>query len=71
MTLRENGQERTSWIMATRSDSISHKPGKHSSAVLGRSAATGRYVMMPASKAGSVSVEKAKAAVKNVNSSKK
>jgi len=52
--------------MATRSDTASNKAGKHESTVLGRSAATGRFVMTPASKRGSISIQEAKAAAKSV-----
>jgi hypothetical protein len=38
--------------MATRIEPASSKPAKHGSSVLGRSAATGRYVLVPASKSG-------------------
>ena len=57
--------------MATRSDTVSNKVGKHGSAVLGRSAATGRFVMTPASKRGSISIKEAKAAAKSVTGNKK
>lgn len=57
--------------MATRSDTLSSKPSKQGNAVLGRSAATGRLVMTPASKRGSISVKEATAAAKSVSGSKK
>jgi hypothetical protein len=57
--------------MASRSDLASSKQGKHGTSVLGRSAATGRFVMAPASKRGSISVDKAKAAAKSVAGDKK
>jgi hypothetical protein len=49
----------------------SSKSGKQGSAVLGRSAATGRFVMTPASKRGSISIEKAKEAAKSVTGREK
>ena len=57
--------------MATRSDTVGSRPGKQESAVLGRSAATGRFVMTPASKRGSITVNEAQAAAKSVTSGKK
>jgi hypothetical protein len=45
--------------------------GKDAVRVLGRSAATGHLVLLPASKAGSISIRAANAAVKSVNSKKK
>ena len=57
--------------MANRSSqSIDHKT-KTESRVLGRSAATGRYVLAPAPKKGSISIEQANSAVKSVSSKKK
>jgi hypothetical protein len=69
--LRAGLEARTLIAMATRSDTIGSKAGKHGSVVLGRSAATGRFVMTPASKRGSISVKEAKAAAKSVTSTKK
>ena len=69
--LRAGSEARTLISMATRSDRARSKLGKHGSAVLGRSAATGRFVMTPASKRGSISVKEAKAAAKSITSTKK
>lgn len=44
---------------------------KRGSTVLGRSAATGRFVLRPASKQNSISVMKAKAAAEQVSSRKR
>ena len=57
-------------MATTHSESTSHKNGKHGSEKLGRSAATGRFVLKPASKPGSISLEQASTAVKSVNSQK-
>jgi hypothetical protein len=57
--------------MATRPQSNSAKSGKPAGSVLGRSAATGRYVLNPASKAGSISVRDAKTAATHISSNKK
>lgn len=43
---------------------------KENEKVAGRSAATGRYVLKPASKRGSISSKDANTAVKNVNDKK-
>ena len=56
--------------MATRSDTITTKDGKPG--VLGRSAATGRYVLAPvATKKATVSDQRIAAAVKSVLAKKK
>ncbi|MHA0337619.1 hypothetical protein [Sphingomonas aquatilis] len=56
--------------MATRSDTITSKSGK--AGVLGRSAATGRYVLAPvATKKATVSDQRIAAAVKSVLAKKK
>ncbi len=47
------------------------KSGKQNINVLGRSAATGRVVLKPASKAGSISVRDAAAAVRRIHEAKK
>jgi hypothetical protein len=47
------------------------KTGKKDSKVLGRSAATGRFVLRPASKPGSISVREAQTAASNVAGKKK
>ena len=53
--------------MATRSpESAKGKAGNVHAHVLGRSAATGRYVLKPASKAGKLSMRDAKLAVRRV-----
>lgn len=58
--------------MATKSsDSVQRKTGKSGARVLGRSAATGRYVLSPASKGASVSVKEVTAAVENLRSKQK
>jgi hypothetical protein len=49
--------------MATRTESAITKSSKPGATVLGRSAATGRFIFAPASKSGSVTLKKAKAAV--------
>jgi hypothetical protein len=59
--------------MATRaSDSVKGKDSKHDTHVLGRSAATGRYVLRPASSKGaSITIREANTAVKSVSHKKK
>jgi hypothetical protein len=59
--------------MATRaSDSVKGKDSKHDTRVLGRSAATGRYVLRPASSKGaSITIKEANTAVKSVSHKKK
>jgi hypothetical protein len=58
--------------MATNSsDSHSRKAGKSRSQVLGRSAATGMFVLKPASKGGSISLSEARKAVRTIRSGKK
>jgi hypothetical protein len=58
--------------MATRApESVSKKSVKHGGQVLGRSAATGRFILMPASKTGSITIRDANTAVKLVLSKKK
>ena len=57
--------------MATRTESATTKFSKHRATVLGRSAATGRFVLAPASKSGSVTLEKAKAAVASLRNGAK
>ena len=49
--------------MATRTESATTKSPKHGATVLGRSAATGRFVLAPASRPGLVTLKKAKAVV--------
>ena len=56
--------------MATRTESSRGKSPKHGAPVLGRSAATGRFVLAPASKSGSVTLSKAKTAVTSVRNGK-
>jgi hypothetical protein len=57
--------------MAAKIASTSTKVSRAAGTVLGRSAATGRFVLKPASKSGMISLEKAKAAVTDVQNSKK
>lgn len=59
--------------MATRaSDSIKLKGTKQDTRVLGRSAATGRFILAPASSKGaSITIKEANSAVKSVSSKKK
>lgn len=58
--------------MATHApESIKRKPAKDASRVLGRSAATGSYVLRPApTKGGSITLREARSAVKNLASKK-
>jgi hypothetical protein len=58
--------------MATRSsDSAARRSDRQDSKVLGRSAATGRFVLKPATKGGSISIREANTAVKTVSGSNK
>lgn len=58
--------------MATQSSESALRPAKpRTSQVLGRSAATGGYILKPKSKTGSISLRQASAAVKSVLSKKK
>lgn len=57
--------------MATRTESASSRNDKSGRVVLGRSAATGRFVLKPASKSGSVTQKAAKSAVAKVSERKK
>ena len=57
--------------MAIRTETATTKSSKHGAAVLGRSAATSRYVLAPASKSGSVTLKKAKTAVASLRNGKK
>ncbi|WP_426009311.1 hypothetical protein [Caulobacter sp. DWR2-3-1b2] len=57
--------------MAAKIASSSATFSKQSDTVLGRSAATGRFVLKPASKSGTISLKQAKAAVANVRNNKK
>lgn len=50
---------------------VNSEPSKHAARVLGRSAATGQFVLRPASKTGSISIAAARAAVKSLNNKKK
>ena len=56
--------------MATRTESTTTKSSKHGATVLGRSAATGRLVLAPASKPGSVTLKKAKTAISSLRNGK-
>jgi hypothetical protein len=53
------------------SDSPSRKTTKSGSQVLGRSAATGMFVLKPASKGGSVSLSDVRKAVRTIRTGKK
>lgn len=53
------------------SDSAAPKSKERDAKVLGRSAATGRFVLKPATKAGSVTQREAKTAVKSLSGSRK
>ena len=58
--------------MATKSsDSLSRKTGKSGAQVLGRSAATGMFVLKPASRGGSVSLSDVRKAVRTIRAGKK
>lgn len=57
--------------MATRSETIDSSGGRQPGSVLGRSAATGRYVLKPASKTGAISLRDAKTAVAHLSNGKK
>ncbi|MBW8859200.1 MAG: hypothetical protein JF570_05560 [Caulobacter sp.] len=57
--------------MTSKIASTAAKGAKNSGAVLGRSEATGRFVLRPASKTGTISLREAKTAVSNVQNSKK
>ena len=55
--------------MTSRATNVSEKPAKR--AVVGRSAATGRFVLKPASKGSSISVDTVRAAVKRLRENEK
>ena len=57
--------------MTAKMASMSAKTPRNGDAVLGRSAATGRLVLKPASKVGAISLRQAKAAVTSLQDSKK
>ena len=57
--------------MTTSTQSVSTKSDKRSGEVLGRSAATGRFVLRPASKGSTITVREAKTAARGLSSSKK
>jgi len=58
--------------MASKSNkSVSEKDGNYRPNVIGRSTATGRFVLKPASKHGSISIKEANTAVRIVSSAKK
>ena len=58
--------------MASKSyKSVSGRDSKYKPDVVGRSAATGRFVLKPASKRGSISIKEANTAVRSVSSEKK
>ncbi len=56
--------------MATRPKSAGGKPAKQDREILGRSAATGRFVLKPASKPGTISLAQATAAVRRIQEAK-
>jgi hypothetical protein len=58
-------------MASKQSKSVKPKFTRSGTEIVGRSAATGRYVLMPASKEGAISLEEARAAVRAVNSRKK
>jgi hypothetical protein len=53
------------------SDTVARKGKERETKVLGRSAATGRFVLKPATKAGSVTQREAKTAVKSLRDGRK
>jgi hypothetical protein len=57
--------------MSAKPASTSTKTHRNDGAVLGRSAATGQFVLKPASKMGAISLRQAKTAVASVQNSKK
>jgi len=57
--------------MATRSESIASGPAKSAPPVMGRSAATGAFVLKPASKSGAISNKDARNAIRIVSGKKK
>lgn len=57
--------------MATSTNSASPKTGKPGSLVAGRSAATGRFVLSPASKGSSITIRDVSRAARDVQSKKK
>lgn len=57
--------------MAPRPKSLTHKADNHVRNVLGHSAATGRFVLKPVTKPGSISLAAAKRAVEAVRSARK
>lgn len=57
--------------MATSTNAASPKMGKAGSHVAGRSAATGRFVLNPASKGSSITIREASRVARDVQSKKK
>lgn len=57
--------------MATSTNSASPKAGKQGSHVAGRSAATGRFVLSPASKGSSITIREVSRVARDVQSKKK
>ncbi len=57
--------------MASRSEPVSPKQAKLAPVALGRSAATGRLVLRPASKVGAISVNDVRNAVRNLGDTPK
>ncbi len=74
--MAENGLQprslsRTFPFMTTRVETVTGKSSKQGSPALGRSAATGRFVLAPASKSGQVTLKQAKIAVASLRAGKK
>jgi len=57
--------------MATHADKPSSNSAKQAAAVLGRSPATGRLVLKPASKGGTITIRAAQLAARNVRNGHK
>jgi len=59
-------------MVTSASESTNRKDTKHDTRVLGRSAATGRFILHPASSKGAtITIKEANTAVKSVSSKKK
>ncbi len=52
-------------MATTASESVKRRPSQGDAKILGRSAATGKFVLKPASKSGRLSMREAKTAVKD------
>ncbi|MEN2789479.1 hypothetical protein ABC974_07580 [Sphingomonas oligophenolica] len=57
--------------MATQSESIASRSAKSAPVIMGRSAATGAFVLKPASKSGAISNKDARNAIRIVTGKKK